>query len=242
MLVVASAVKDVDGVGQQVGDGFKGLDGALGAAGQIDDDGVAADDGDGAREYSGGTFLHAFAAHFFGDAWDDTVGYGNSGFRGIVAGAEAGAAGGKDEVDAAGVGDGAELFANAGGIVSETQRGGNFPIEAATESNHGGTGEIFAFAFRGGIADGEDGYAHGEEELLGTFLGGDFVAAGFVHQTHGFHEQAGGVLSGGGASGSIGGIEIDFKFAFGPKQDAIDGIVAVQVATLGVATLAAGEV
>ena len=46
--VVAGAVEDVDGVGEEMGDGFEGFDGAFGAAGKIDDDGAGADGGDGA--------------------------------------------------------------------------------------------------------------------------------------------------------------------------------------------------
>ena len=47
-LIVASAVEDVDGVRQQMGNGLQGFDGAFGAAGKIYDDGAGAYGGDGA--------------------------------------------------------------------------------------------------------------------------------------------------------------------------------------------------
>jgi hypothetical protein len=161
--VVAGAVEDVDGVRQQVSDGFEGLDRALRAAGKIDEDALAAHGGDGAREDGCGSFFHAFAAHFFRDSRDDEVSYGNGGFGSVVAGTDTGTTGSENDVNAARVGDGAELFANARWIIGQAQSGGNFPAEAAAEGDDGGPGGVFAFAFGGGIADGEDGYAHGRK-------------------------------------------------------------------------------
>ena len=109
VLVVAGAVEDLDGVGEEVGDGFEGLDRAFGAAGEIDDEGFGADGGDGAGEDGGGSLFCAFAAHFFGNAGDEAVGYGDGGFGSVVARADAGAAGGEEQIDAAGVGDVCEV-------------------------------------------------------------------------------------------------------------------------------------
>ena len=160
-LIVLRAVEDVDCVWQQVGDGFEGFDGAFGAAGEIDDQRVVAGGGDAAREDGGGSFLQAFTAHFFGDAGDDAVGDGLRGFGGVVAGADTGAAGGGDEIDAGRVGELAEIFADGGGIVGEAETRGHFPAQPAAKGDHCGTGGIFALAFGDGVGDGEDGYAHG---------------------------------------------------------------------------------
>ena len=48
-LIVAGAMEDVYGVRQEMGDGFKGFDGAFGTAGKIYDDGVSANGGNRAR-------------------------------------------------------------------------------------------------------------------------------------------------------------------------------------------------
>ena len=42
--------------------------------------------------------------------------------------------------------------------------------------------------------------------------------------------------------GSVGGVEIDFEFAFGPEHNFVDRIVALEVVDLCVAALAAGEI
>ena len=41
-LIVTGAMEDMDGVRKEMGNGFEGLDGAFGAAGEIYDDGVSA--------------------------------------------------------------------------------------------------------------------------------------------------------------------------------------------------------
>jgi len=71
---VAGAVEDVDGVGEEVGDGVEGFGCAFGASGEIYDERAAADGGDCAGEDGGGSFQHACAAHFLGDAGHDAVG------------------------------------------------------------------------------------------------------------------------------------------------------------------------
>src|SRR5215469_16173945 len=70
----------------------------------------------------------------------------------------------------------------------------------------------------------------------------DWIAIGFVHKTHRFHEQAGGVARGRGTGRLVGGVEIDFELAGGPENDFVDRIVAFDVADLCVAALAAGEI
>lgn len=161
-LVVFCAMEDVDCVGQQVGDGFEGFDGAFWAAGEIDDQGFATGGGDAAGEDGCRRLLQAFAAHFFGDAGDDAVGDGLGGFGGVVAGADTGAAGGGDEIDAAGVGELAEILADGGGIVREAETGGHFPAQPAAKGDDCGAGGVVALAFGDGVGNGEDGYAHGK--------------------------------------------------------------------------------
>jgi hypothetical protein len=160
--VVAGAVEDSNGVGEKVGHGVQGFDGAFGAAGKIDDEGAMPDDGDATREDGGGRFFGAFAAEFLGDAGNGALGDVQSGFGSIVARAEAGAAGGEDEIDAARVGEFAKLAAKAGRIVGTAERGGDFPAEFANAFDERGAGEIFAFTAGDGITDGEDGDTHRE--------------------------------------------------------------------------------
>lgn len=161
LLVVTGAVEDLDRVGEQVGDRFEGLDGAFWAAGEIENQRFVASGGDAAGEDGCWSLLGTFAAHFFGNAGDEAVGDGLGGFGSVVARADAGAAGSGDQVDAAGVGELAKIFADGGGIIGDAEAGGDFPAEAAAEGDDGGAGGVFAFAFGDGVGDGEDGYAHG---------------------------------------------------------------------------------
>src|SRR5208283_2539645 len=46
---------------------------------------------------------------------------------------------------------------------------------------------------------------------------------------------------GGGAVGSVGGVEIDFELAIGPEEDFVNGVVALEIGNFGVAALAVGE-
>src|SRR5580704_16282797 len=145
-----------------MGDGIEGFERAFGAAGQIDDDGFVADGGDTTRKDSGWRFLSAFAANLFGEAGDDTVGEFERSFRRDVAGAEAGASGGEENVDASGVGDGAHLIAKSGRVVGGEERGGDCPSQFSATGNQCGAGAVIAFAAGDGIADGENGDAHKE--------------------------------------------------------------------------------
>ena len=158
---MAGSVEDSNGVGEKVGHGVQGFDGAFGAAGKIDDEGAMPDDGDATREDGGGRFFGAFAPEFFGDAGNDALGNVDGGFGSVVARAEAGAAGGEDEIDTSRVGEFTKLAAKAGGIVGTAERGGDFPAEFANAFDEGRAGKIFAFTAGDGITDGEDGDTHG---------------------------------------------------------------------------------
>ena len=118
------------------------------------------DDRDAAREDGGGRFFGAFATQFFGDAGNGALGDVDGGFGSIVARAEASAAGGEDEIDAARVGEFAKLAAEAGRIVGTAKRGSDFPAEFAYAFDERGAGKILAFTAGDGIADGEDRDTH----------------------------------------------------------------------------------
>src|SRR5271165_1664800 len=144
-----------------MGDGVERFDGAFGTAGKIDDERVMADDGDAAREDGSGSLFGSFPSQFLGNARNDALGDIESGFGSIVARAEAGAAGRKDQIDATGVSEFAKLTAKAGSIVGTAERGGDFPAEFSRAVDEGGAGEVFAFTASDGIADGEYGDTHG---------------------------------------------------------------------------------
>lgn len=85
-LIVAGAVEDLDGVGEELGEGVERFNCAFGAAGKIEDEGKVADDGDAARQHSHGSLRGALAAHLFGKAGDHFFGDVESGFGCVVAG------------------------------------------------------------------------------------------------------------------------------------------------------------
>jgi hypothetical protein len=118
------------------------------------------DDRDAAREDGGGRFFGAFATEFFGDAGNGALGDVDGGFGSIVARAEASAAGGEDEIDAARVGEFAKLAAEAGRVVGTAERGSDFPAEFAYAFDERGAGKILAFTAGDGITDGENSDTH----------------------------------------------------------------------------------
>jgi hypothetical protein len=136
-----------------------------------------------------------------------------------------------------GIGDGAQLAADFSGVIGATKRGGNVPVELAATRNEGWTRKVFAFSAGDGITDGEDGGANWQ--LLAC---PDGVAVGFVEKAHSFHEEAGGAARGSGGGGSVGRVEIDFEFAFGPKDDFQDSVVASEIVDFSIAALAGGKV
>lgn len=85
------AAENLERVREKVRDGIERFDRAFGTAGQIDNDGFVADNSDAAGKHGGRRFLNAFAANFFGDAGDSSVGDVDCGFRSGVARAETGA-------------------------------------------------------------------------------------------------------------------------------------------------------
>jgi len=159
-LIVVSAAKDFDRVGEEVRNGIEGFDGTCGAAGKIDDDGFVADNGNAAREDGGRSLLDASAANFLGDTRDGAIGDVECGLRRGVARAEAGAASGQQDVGAASIGDSAHLTAHFGGIIGAAKGRGYDPAKFTATRDQRGSGEVFAFTAGDGIANGKNGDAH----------------------------------------------------------------------------------
>jgi len=140
----------------------------FGAAGKIEDEGKVTDDGHAAGQNGSGSLGSTFAAHFFGQAGDHFFGDVERGFGGVVAGTEAGAAGGEYQIDAAGIGKLAEMGAHLAGVVGAFQGRGNFPAEFAAALDDSGAGEVDALVAGDGITDCENGNAHGGGQFEGT--------------------------------------------------------------------------
>jgi hypothetical protein len=135
-----SAAEDFDGVGEKVRNDTEGFDSALGAAREIDDESVVAGDGDAAREKGCRCLLRTLAADFLRKAGDGAVGDVEGGFRRVVAGAEAGATRGQEEIGVAGIGNGTQLAADFRTIVGTAERRSDLPTEFATASDESGAG------------------------------------------------------------------------------------------------------
>jgi hypothetical protein len=165
---VAGAVEDLDGVREELSECVERFDGAFWTAGKIEDEGNVSDDGDAAGQHGGRSLLGTFATHLFGEAGNHFFGDVECGFRRVVAGAEAGAAGGEDEIDAARIGELAEMGAHLAGVIGALERRGDFPAEFAAALHNGRAGEIDAFASGNRIADGENGNAHRGGQFEGT--------------------------------------------------------------------------
>lgn len=144
-------------MGEEVRDNVEGFDCTFGAAGKIDDDGLVANHGHTAGEDSGGSFLYAFAADFFGQAGNCTISDIESGLGSRVARTEPGAAGSEKNIDGVGIGNRTHLAADFGWLIGATQRRSDGPAEFAATGNQSGAGEILSFSAGDGIADGQDG-------------------------------------------------------------------------------------
>lgn len=152
--VAGPAAEQVERVGQDGKCGAERMDGAGGAAGEIEDEGGAAGTAEGAAEDGERCLAAAFGAHELGNAGEETVADGVGGFRGDVARGDAGSAGGDDEASFGG-GVAEEVFDEAlvvgdGGAAEDGKAVG---LELAGD---GRSGFVGAAALRGGIADGDD--------------------------------------------------------------------------------------
>src|SRR5260370_42483075 len=90
------------------------------------------------------------------------------GFRRIVGRPDSCAAGGENQIGAAGIRNLAQLLANGRKIVRHAERRHNFPLQAAAKRHHRGTRSILAFTSRHGITDGEDCDAHMRNYCVST--------------------------------------------------------------------------
>ena len=162
LALVMRAVQHRDGVGQQVGDGVERVDRAFRAAGQIQNDGFAANAGGGAGENGARSFLDAGGAHLLGETGDQAIGNGDSCFGRDVARAEAGAAGGEDQVDRVGIGGLLQERFDGGAIVGQHGAFHRFPFQFHAALQDGWAGAVFVFSVGDGVAQGEDGNAHGD--------------------------------------------------------------------------------
>ncbi len=149
-----AAVEQVYGVGQDgQDDGERGL-GAVEAAGEVDDQRRADGAADGSAEDGGGRVFQALGTHDFAEAFDGAVANHQRSLRRDVAGREAGAAGGDNEIGlggvmAQGVGDEVEFV---------RQRLGGEVVDAglSQERDDGRSGAVGLGSGGAAVADGED--------------------------------------------------------------------------------------
>jgi len=151
--VVGAAGEQVEGVGQDGQDRRQGGYGARGTAGEIDDQGGTEGDADSAAERGQRSLAQAGCAHALGEALDDAVGDEAGGLGRDIAGGQAGAAGGEDQVGGLGVtaqgrGDVVELVGEDFG-----DRGCQTGL--LEQTNDGRAGEVRHLAAGAAVADGE---------------------------------------------------------------------------------------
>lgn len=153
--MLGEAMEQIDGVGQDRERGLKGGDGSDGAAGDIQDDGDAEGSAEGAAEGGERSFAQAGGAHQLGDAVEEAVADGAGGLRGNVAGSDAGAPGGNDEIG--GSGGAAEGILDGGAIVGDDDADNGLKTGGFEGAREGGAGEILAESAGAGVAHGDDG-------------------------------------------------------------------------------------
>lgn len=142
-------------MGNEIDNAFEGFDCTFGTAREVEDESRAARAADGAAEGGEGSFLCAFAAHAFGDAFDEAVANGGGRFGRHVSGRDAGASGGGDE---ARFGREIEQCAlNLWGIIRDDASGGDTKSRVGKGAGDSAAGEIDALAAGTGVADGNDG-------------------------------------------------------------------------------------
>ncbi len=98
MRMVRSTGEEIESVGEDGEDRGEGAPGTCGIAGEIDDQGGSDGATDGAAEGGEESFQQAGGAHAFGESVDEAFADEPGGLGGYVAGGEAGASGGDDEV------------------------------------------------------------------------------------------------------------------------------------------------
>jgi hypothetical protein len=154
MKVGGASGEEVEGVGEQGEDSAERGAGSGGAAGEVEDEGAAAGAADGSAERGEGGVEEAVASHALGKAVDEAVADEARGFRGDVAGGEAGSAGGDQEVMGDGVG--AEGGGDLVELVGEGEGADGANARFRKEADDGGAGEVGLLAAEAAVADGED--------------------------------------------------------------------------------------
>lgn len=153
------AGEQFESMGQYRKGGAQGIDGAFRAAGKVENDGGAACSAEAAAEDCQGRVAAAFGAHQLGNAFEHPVTDGPGGFRGDVAGADAGTARGHDEAGGAGGGPdgGQDRILDRNLFVWNYNRLSGFEPDSAQLSSDGGAGNVLPRSTGAGVAHGDDG-------------------------------------------------------------------------------------
>lgn len=134
----------------------------FGVSGEVQDQGFAPGPGGGAGEDGGGDFFKTARPHGFAEAWEFTVKNGAGGFRGVVVGGGACAAGGEDELAVFPIAEGAEEGFDAIAVVGHDVAD---PLDIG-ETVFGedafdlGAGKILIDPCAGAVTEGEAGDLH----------------------------------------------------------------------------------
>lgn len=155
--MVRATGEEIEGVWKQGQDGIERGEGAGWAAGEIEDQRTCEGAADPSAEGGEGRLQEADGAHPLGEAVSEALAYQPRGFRGDIAGSEAGSACGDDQSRPGGVvaeGCGDQVYLVGHGL--ERDLGGAGGLEACCNSR---PGEVFLPAMEAAIADGNDGYA-----------------------------------------------------------------------------------
>ncbi len=220
-LVVGGAAKDFDGVRQKVRHDVQRLHRAARAARQIDDHCAFANTCDRARKHGARIFLAPLFPHELAETGQDFFADSRCRFRSRIARAHTRAAGGENDVHGIRRRQGNEPLLQRIAVIRNNCSGDHLPAKRPAALSNGRSGAVLALAARDRITYGEDRDAHQRSApvRLGTKTSAakavlisdgrprlpviphsalHAVAIGFVHQAHGFHQQAGGGTRGGG--------------------------------------------
>ena len=141
-------------MGQHGQDGLERGDRAAGGAGQVEDQGLPEQPADAAAQDGEGGFPAAFGAHVFAEAVEQAAANGAGGFRGNVAGGEAGAPGSDEQP--AGLRRRAQRVFNGELFVCNKTVGGDAEAGFLQQGDYGRAGQVFALAAGAAVAHGKD--------------------------------------------------------------------------------------
>lgn len=149
------AGEQFESMGQNRQGSAQGTDRAFGTAGEVENDGRAAGSAEAAAEDGERRVTAAFGAHQLGNALEHPVADGRGSFRGDVAGADAGTAGGHYQAGRAGGGPNRVLDGDL--FVWNYNRLSGFESGSAQFSCHGRPGDVLPRSTGTGVAHGDDG-------------------------------------------------------------------------------------